>query len=92
MSGYNSSAANPISGHYEQSERGYQLKQAEKDRDIRAAIRGRQLEVNGNANYNVINGLPRLIPEVPLHDVYNPSYREPHLDLAGKPLRANSNI
>ncbi len=41
MAGYNSSAANPISGHYEQSERGMQLKQAEKDRDIRAAIRGR---------------------------------------------------
>jgi hypothetical protein len=41
------------------------LKQAEKDRDVRAAIRERHIEFNSNTNYDVINGLPRKITVVP---------------------------
>jgi hypothetical protein len=35
------------------------LKNAEKNAEVRSAIRMRQLELNFNANYDLINGLPR---------------------------------
>lgn len=41
-----SAAFNPLNHKYDQSERGQLLKQAEKDRDVRAAIRERTLELN----------------------------------------------
>jgi hypothetical protein len=88
----NSAAFNPLSGTYEQSERGLMLKQAEKDRDVRAAIRNRNIELNTNSNYDVINGLPRKITVVPQHEFYNPSDYQPKIDLAGRPTRANSNM
>jgi hypothetical protein len=88
----NSAAFNPLSGTYEQSERGLMLKQAEKDRDVRAAIRNRNIELNTNATYDVINGLPRIVTVVPQHDVYNPVDYQKHNDLAGRPTRANSNM
>ena len=53
------------------------------DRDVRQAIRSRAIEVNHNSNYNVINGLPRLVPQVPEHERYNPPGFQPVLDLAG---------
>jgi len=81
-----------ITGNYEQSNRGYLLKQEEKDRDVRAAIRERTIEVNTNSNYDVINGLPRKVTVVPEHERYNPADYEPALDLAGRPTRANSNV
>jgi hypothetical protein len=87
-----SSAADPINGNYEQTNRGKQLKQAEIDRDVRAAIRGRAIEVNTNSNYDVINGLPRQVREIPSHERYNPANAQDKIvDHAGKPLRANSN-
>lgn len=43
------------------------LKQAEMDRDVRAAIRERQIELNNNTNYDVINGLARKVAVVPQH-------------------------
>lgn len=43
------------------------LKNAEKNAEVRSAIRMRQLELNFNANYDLINGLPRQVPVVPAH-------------------------
>lgn len=37
------------------------------DRDVRAAIRERTIELNNNTNYDVINGLPRKVTVVPQH-------------------------
>jgi len=69
------------------------LKNAEKNAEVRSAIRMRQLELNFNANYDVINGLPRQVPVVPVHDAYNPDpYQVNTLDLAGRPVRGNSNM
>lgn len=69
------------------------LKNAEKNAEVRSAIRMRQLELNFNANYDLINGLPRQVPVVPVHDTYNPDpNRVDTLDLAGRPTRGNSNM
>ena len=69
------------------------LKQAEQDRDVRAAIRERTLELNQNTHYDLINGQPRKVTVVPRHDVYNPQeIKEATIDLAGRPTRANSNM
>ena len=69
------------------------MKNAEKNAEVRSAIRMRQLELNFNANYYLINGLPRQVPVVPVHDTYNPDpNRVDTLDLAGRPTRGNSNM
>jgi hypothetical protein len=69
------------------------LKNAEKNAEVRSAIRMRQLELNFNANYDVINGLPRQVPVVPAHQEYNPDPNKVDtLDLAGRPVRGNSNM
>ncbi len=65
--GEGSQAYNIINANYEQSQRGLILKNAEKNAEVRSAIRMRQLELNFNANYDVINGLPRQVPLVPAH-------------------------
>lgn len=92
--GASSTAFDLISGQYEQSDRGQMLKMAEKDRDVRAAIRERTIEYNNNTNYDVINGLPRKVINVPDHERYNnPNYQPPEaLDMAGRPTRVNSNM
>ena len=69
------------------------LKNAEKNQEVRSAIRMRQLELNNNASYDVINGISRQVPVVPQHEHYNPNPdRQELLDLAGRPVRANSNM
>jgi hypothetical protein len=53
----------------------------------------RQLELNNNASYDVINGISRQVPVVPQHHHYNPNPDQQELlDLAGRPVRANSNM
>ena len=53
----------------------------------------RQLELNFNANYDLLNGLPRNVAVVPAHQEYNPDpNRVETLELAGRPVRGNSNM
>lgn len=68
------------------------LANMENDRDVRSAIRMRQLELNNNSTYDLVNGIPRNVPVVPHHQIYNPGPDYyPKMDLAGRPIRANSN-
>ena len=55
-------------------------------------IRGKHLELQYNSNYDMINGLPKRLPEIPHHDVYNPKDQIGVKDRAGKLTRVNSNI
>ncbi len=53
----------------------------------------RQLELNNNAAYDLVNGVARNVPVVPQHEVYNPDPDQSQmLDLAGRPVRINSNM
>jgi len=90
--GENSSAYNPLSGKLENGSRGDAFIEHETDKNVRAAIRNRQIEINTNAGYDLINGLPRLVPVVPQHELYNPNLHPIKIQLAGKPLRENSNM
>lgn len=69
------------------------MKQAEKHSEVRSALRMRQLELNFNSNYDLINGIPRQVPVVPQHQHYNPDPNAIEtLELAGRPVRGNSNM
>lgn len=61
------------------------------DKNVREAIRMRQLELNNNASYDLVNGIPRNVPVVPQHEQYNPTLDPTKVDLAGRPVRINSN-
>lgn len=53
----------------------------------------RQLELNNNAPYDLVNGVARNVPVVPQHEFYNPNPDQSQmLDLAGRPVRINSNM
>jgi hypothetical protein len=51
----------------------------------------RQLELNNNSQFDLVNGAPRNVPVVPHHQMYNPGYQPAQGDFAGKPIRVNSN-
>jgi hypothetical protein len=39
--------------------------QVESDKEVRSAIRMRQLELNNNSSYDLVNGISRSVPVVP---------------------------
>jgi len=41
------------------------MQNVESDRNVRDAIRMRQLELNNNSSYDLVNGIPRNVPMVP---------------------------
>jgi len=63
--GAGSQAFDIINAAYEHSQRGNILQNQESDRDVRSAIRMRQLELNNNATYDPVNGIARPVPLVP---------------------------
>ena len=63
--GEGSYAYDIINANYEPSNRGNQLMQVESDKEVRSAIRMRQLELNNNSSYDLVNGISRSVPVVP---------------------------
>ena len=67
------------------------MQNEEADRQVREAVRMRQLELNNNSQFDLVNGAPRNVPVVPQHQMYNPGYQPAPGDFAGRPMRVNSN-
>lgn len=65
--GAGSRAYDILNAEYEGSQRGNNLQMIEADKEVRGAIRMRQLELNNNSSYDLVNGIPRNVPVVPGH-------------------------
>lgn len=65
-------AFNILSLQYENTRDGEMLRQHDEDLKIRQMLRSKNMDMRGNATYNVVNGGERVQIDLPTHKVYNP--------------------
>ena len=70
-------AFNILNLEYDQSKEGEYLRIRDQERDIRNALRSKNVDGLSNNNYNVLNGEMRRQIDVPQHDFYNPNPSKP---------------